>query len=193
MPKSKAQNESNLRYYHRNREKNIAWQKQYREKVKDLCFMAYGGYVCKCCAETEPTMLTLDHINNDGYKHRKEIGHRGGIGQYLWIIRNDYPPMFQVYCASCNQSKRMNGGVCIHQTKERSTILSHSFEQSGPGDSIMEMRRPDGHAHLDQKLDKGMRSPWVGQLPMDAGLESPATSGQSGSGHGDSGYTGGGR
>lgn len=71
--------------------------------------------------------------------------------------------------------------------------MPHSFEQSGPGDTIHNFTRPDGHAHLDQKLDKGMRSPWVGQLPMDAGLESPATSSQSGSGHGDSGYSGGGR
>jgi len=57
----------------------------------------------------------------------------------------------------------------------------------------MNMHRPEGHAHLDQKLDKGMRSPILGQLPMDAGLVSPETSEQSGSGHGDSGYTGQGR
>lgn len=56
----------------------------------------------------------------------------------------------------------------------------------------MNMHRPDGHAHLDQKLDKGMRSPWLSQLPQEAGLESPETSGQSGSGHGDAGFSGGG-
>ena len=71
--------------------------------------------------------------------------------------------------------------------------MSHSFEQSGPGDSIMNMTRPEGHAHLDQKIDKGGRSPWVSKLPMAAGLESPAESAQNGSGHGDSGYSGGGR
>lgn len=70
--------------------------------------------------------------------------------------------------------------------------MSHSFEQSGPGDTIMNLRRPEGHAHLDQKLDKGMRSPMLAQLPMEAGLASPATSSQDGSGHGDSGYSGGG-
>lgn len=70
--------------------------------------------------------------------------------------------------------------------------MGHSFEQSGPGDTIMNMSRPEGHAHLDQKFDKGNRSPWIGQLPMDAGLNSPETSSQSGSGHMDSGYSGGG-
>jgi len=71
--------------------------------------------------------------------------------------------------------------------------MSHSFEQSGPGDTIMNMTRPEGHAHLDQKIDKGGRSPWIGKLPGGAGLESPAESAQGGSGHGDSGYSGGGR
>lgn len=70
--------------------------------------------------------------------------------------------------------------------------MGHDFEQSGPGDSIIEMHRPDGHAHMDQKLDKGMRTPWLSQLSQEAGLESPSVSGQGGSGHGDSGYSGGG-
>lgn len=56
----------------------------------------------------------------------------------------------------------------------------------------MNMTRPSGHAHLDEKFDKGNRSPWIGQLPMDAGLASPETSPESGSGHMDSGYSGGG-
>lgn len=70
--------------------------------------------------------------------------------------------------------------------------MGHSFEKSQPGHQIHEMHRPDGHAHLDQKYDKGMRSPMIGQLPMEAGLESPATSAESGSGHDDHGYSGGG-
>jgi hypothetical protein len=69
--------------------------------------------------------------------------------------------------------------------------MSHSFEQSGPGDTIMEMRRPDGHAHLDQKYDKGMRTPWLSMIGhQDAGLESPEVSNQGGGGHMDSGYSG---
>lgn len=189
MPNTAKKNSINLKYYHRNREKNLSWQRAYRKKIKDQCFAAYGGYICKCCGITEPTMLALDHIENDGYKHRKEMGYRGGIGIYLWIIRNQFPSMFQVLCYNCNQSKRINGGICAHQ---KGNTLGHSFEQSGPGDTIMNMSRPEGHAHLDQKFDKGNRSPWIGQLPMDAGLNSPETSSQSGSGHMDSGYSGGG-
>lgn len=68
--------------------------------------------------------------------------------------------------------------------------MGFSFEQSGPGDTIMNLHRPDGHAQLDQKLDKGMRTPWLSQFPQDAGLVSPEESSQGGSGHMDSGYTG---
>lgn len=75
--------------------------------------------------------------------------------------------------------------------KLKGFIMGHSFEQSGPGDSIINMTRPDGHAHLDEKYDKGMRSPWLGVIGhQDAGLVSPETSPQSGSGHMDSGYSG---
>ena len=186
MPKTAKQKSQNRIWYHRHRDEQIIKMKEYRNKLKDRCFAAYGGYVCACCKETEQSFLCIDHINNDGYQHRKEIGFRGGIGIYLWLIRNNFPPGFQVLCFNCNQSKRLNKGVCAH----KGTKMSHSFEQPGPGDGIHEMRRPEGHAHLDQKLDKGMRSPMIGQLPMNAGLESPSESAQNGSGHGDSGYTG---
>jgi hypothetical protein len=185
--KTHKQKSQNRKWYHRHREEQILKMKAYRQATKDIVYEFYGGYVCKCCGITEPSMLGLDHINNDGAEHRRQIGNRGGMGLYLWIIDNDFPPMFQVYCFNCNQSKRINGGVCSHQ---KDITMGHSFEQSGPGDTIMNMHRPEGHAHLDQKLDKGMRSPILSQLPMDAGLVSPETSAQTGSGHGDSGYSG---
>jgi hypothetical protein len=70
--------------------------------------------------------------------------------------------------------------------------MGFSFEQSGPGDTIMNMHRPDGHAHLDEKHDKMNRTPWLSQLPQGAGLETPEDPSQGGSGHGDSGFSGGG-
>jgi hypothetical protein len=34
-------------------------------------------------------------------------------------VKNKFPADFQVLCSNCNQSKKMNGGVCIHQVEER--------------------------------------------------------------------------
>lgn len=63
--------------------------------------------------------------------------------------------------------------------------MSHSFESSRPEHQIHEKRIPaEGHAHLDQKYDKGMRSPMLGQLPMESGLSSPEVAGGAGTGEG---------
>ena len=109
-----------LKSYYKNREVNIAKQTEYRRRVKEACYAAYGGYRCNCCGITEKSVLCLDHINNDGYANRKVIGSRGGIAIYLWLIKNKFPDDFQVLCYNCNQSKRINGGICFHQLKQNS-------------------------------------------------------------------------
>jgi len=106
---------SNSKWYFKNVDRNRQQMKEYRQRIKDAVFAAYGGYICNCCGITEKSVLCLDHINNDGYRHRKEIGFRGGIGIYLWIVKNQFPPGFQVLCYNCNQSKRINNGVCFHK------------------------------------------------------------------------------
>lgn len=87
----------------------------YRNKTKQKVFDAYGGAKCACCGEDMLAFLTLDHINNDGNKHRKEIN-RTYI--YNWVVKNNFPPLFQVLCYNCNQGKRMNGGICPHKKRE---------------------------------------------------------------------------
>jgi hypothetical protein len=106
---------SNAKWYASNSSSNKEQMKVYRQRIKDAVFAAYGGYVCKCCGEIEKSMLCIDHVNNDGYAHRKAIGHRGGIGIYLWIVKNQFPNGFQILCYNCNQSKRINKGVCSHK------------------------------------------------------------------------------
>jgi hypothetical protein len=85
--------------------------------LKSKVFEAYGGKKCSCCGETIQEFLMLDHIENDGAKHRKELGKTksSGKGLYLWIIKNNFPPMFQVLCANCNWGKKMNNGICPHK------------------------------------------------------------------------------
>jgi len=82
------------------------------QSLRDEVFVAYGGYRCKCCGETEPRFLQIDHVNNDGAKHRRQMG-GGGNHLYLWLKRNKYPEGFQVLCANCNYAKRF--GPCPHQ------------------------------------------------------------------------------
>lgn len=88
-----------------------------RDQVRDLVYRAYGGYRCACCGETESKFLTIDHIYNDGAKHKREHRLRTGEQMYRWLIRNRYPKGFQILCMNCNWGKRNNNGVCPHSGK----------------------------------------------------------------------------
>ncbi len=99
---------------------------QHRERtrrLKDQVYAAYGGKRCVCCGETEERFLTIDHVNNDGNRHRKEVG--AGKDMYGWLIRNGFPSGFQVLCQNCNMGKYLNGGVCPHQTAFQSSVRDH--------------------------------------------------------------------
>lgn len=83
--------------------------------LKEKIFRAYGGYVCACCGEKEKAFLTIDHINNDGAAHRREVG----SALYKWLEMNEFPEAFQVLCMNCQWGKRVNGGVCPHKQKDQ--------------------------------------------------------------------------
>ncbi len=86
-------------------------------RLKEEVFLAYGGFVCACCGETERLMLTIDHVNNDGASHRKCLSETSKDNSivFRWMKKNNFPPGFQVLCFSCNLGKYHNGGVCPHK------------------------------------------------------------------------------
>jgi len=93
-------------------------QKHRIQKMKDKCYEYYGGYSCNCCGEKTKEFLVLDHTNNDGAAHRKLLGSKNngcGLHMYTWIIKNNFPSIFQVLCANCNTGKQRNGGICPHK------------------------------------------------------------------------------
>ena len=99
-------------------------RERYR-KVKDEAFMAYGGYVCACCGESEPLFLCLDHINNDGADQRAEGTFRGR-GIYQWLKNNGYPSGFRVLCQNCNVGRYLNGGTCPHRDENAAVNLKQN-------------------------------------------------------------------
>ena len=88
-----------------------------RKQVRHRVYMAYGGYRCACCGETEPKFLSIDHINNDGAEHKRMHRLHTGEQMYRWLIRNKFPKGFQILCMNCNWGKRGNDGVCPHSGK----------------------------------------------------------------------------
>ncbi len=86
------------------------------QKSKCVSFYSKGKNRCACCGESHIKFLTIDHKNNNGNEHRKQIG-RGGMILLRWIIKNGYPSGFQILCYNCNYAKNTNEGVCPHLEK----------------------------------------------------------------------------
>ena len=87
--------------------------KKTRDEIKRMVINEYGG-CCSCCGEKEMAFLTIDHVLNNGSKHRKEIG--TGHNIYNWLVKMNYPKNdYQVLCFNCNQGRYINGGVCPHK------------------------------------------------------------------------------
>lgn len=81
----------------------------YKRKRRLLVYEAYGGIKCNCCGEDEELFLSIDHVNNDGYKE-------GLNSQQLVdkLIRENFPEGYQILCRNCNYGKHLNGGTCPH-------------------------------------------------------------------------------
>lgn len=96
--------------------------------IKLATFNAYGGPICKCCGENLLMLLTIDHINENGAAHRREIfgnpdsrkGRGTGGNMYVWLRARGYPEGYQVLCFNCNVGKHLNKGICPHQTHSAS-------------------------------------------------------------------------
>jgi hypothetical protein len=82
--------------------------------------LAHYGNKCACCGETTAEFLQVDHINNDGAEHRRTLGIKlgkcrgAGAHTYRWLVKNNFPPGFQLLCANCNCAKGFYG-CCPHQ------------------------------------------------------------------------------
>jgi hypothetical protein len=95
-------------------------QNKRRKAAKNACFHHYGGISPKCscvgCDESHFEFLCLDHKDGGGNEHRAKVKMHGS-NMYLWVVRNNYPPMFRILCHNCNMSLG-NFGYCPHD-KER--------------------------------------------------------------------------
>ncbi len=80
----------------------------YENKIKKEVFSHYSGGepCCKRCGITDLRILTMDHINGNGYQHRKEIKKRGS-SFYCWTKKNGYPNDLQILCHNCQWIKRI--------------------------------------------------------------------------------------
>ncbi len=97
--------------YHEDHKELIGMRhKERRVELKLNAMSQYSGGKPKCntCGFHDPRALIIDHINDNGARHREKISKcRQGAGAttYLWLEKNNYPVGFQVLCANCNMIK----------------------------------------------------------------------------------------
>ena len=93
------------------RVKNREITKQLRSEM----IAAYGSK-CSCCGEKAWEFLTLDHINGDGAKHRRETNRRGNR-LYALLKKQGWPKKaYRLLCMNCNFAIG-RCGYCPHKGK----------------------------------------------------------------------------
>lgn len=79
------------------------YARKWRAENRGAIFAMYGSK-CNACGESDPIVLDIDHVQNDGASHRAEMGQ----GQKLIkdILGLGYcPERFQLLCKNCNWRK----------------------------------------------------------------------------------------
>jgi len=97
-------------WYHQNRKRKTQYEREKYAKLRIEVLIHYGSNPPQCANPfgehkepfTDIDCLTIDHINNDGAKHRKEIG-QSKI--YIWLKTHKYPTGYQVLCMNCQFKK----------------------------------------------------------------------------------------
>jgi hypothetical protein len=86
--------------------------RQYRVRLRLEVVAAMGGR-CRCCGETTPEFLAIDHVNGGGGKERRLLKN-SSTGMYLRVKKLGYPKEYQLLCHNCNCAKAWYGR-CPHQ------------------------------------------------------------------------------
>ena len=94
---------------------NNARKARFREeRLAALMHYSGGNLQCVCCGQRIVEFLGLDHINNVGAAHRREVG-GGGRLFYTWLRKTGYTyEGLVVACHNCNMARAMYG-QCPHK------------------------------------------------------------------------------
>ena len=116
-----------LDYYQKNKEKRNNQSKQ-RAKENEKELFRLMKNMCKCCGETDPMYLQIDHVKNDGYLDKNQSGSRICV-KYKMKLYHENPKRFQLLCANCNVAKAKNGGK-LYKPKKRKPSAKRNKRQT---------------------------------------------------------------
>jgi hypothetical protein len=97
-----------------NRARHLRSKRLHTQRLKLSVMTHYGGCKCARCGISDIDVLSVDHIDNSGSKHRLEVP---ASRIYQWLKRNNFPPGFQVLCMNCNLKKEIERKRALYQVK----------------------------------------------------------------------------
>lgn len=107
--------------------KSRYYKRIHRLKLRIKAYNLLGNQ-CDCCGEKCVDFLTVDHKNNNGNKHRKEIGRSSDVLNRAVIKHPNPTTEYRLLCANCHLSYTKIG-YCIHNIEQRQ-IEINQFNQS---------------------------------------------------------------
>lgn len=96
-----------MKKYH-SKEDVIRRNEYSRNRAREVRLEVLIAYGSKCiqCEEDRLPCLEIDHINNDGAQHRRDMKINGGSNSLTqWLKRNNFPKGFQILCGNCHRIK----------------------------------------------------------------------------------------
>lgn len=100
--------------YTKNKNKYLKTYKNKRVEIKAKVFEYYGGK-CYICGDKDN--LSLDHIDGNGRRHRREVlSTDSGSDFYKWVLKNK-PDNIRLLCFNCNCATDTN--------KTKDIVFSH--------------------------------------------------------------------
>ena len=104
--------EKNHTTFYKKHRTRLLKEKRDKHKANRILVLSYyseNKVCCRMCGYSDERALCLDHIDNDGNSHRREISYSGqkcgSYVLYVWIVKNKFPKGFQVLCCNCNMIK----------------------------------------------------------------------------------------
>ena len=112
-------------YREKNREHLALSARQRNRKLKQLLMDKYGGK-CVGCGETELTVLTMDHINDDGYIERQlRKEHKKVSSWYVDLLKSERRIDLQILCANCQMRKKIYGSNFVSKDQHKLWVETH--------------------------------------------------------------------
>lgn len=117
----KRMNFRSMQNYWKDQKGIVLRRKGLRERRRIEVFNGLGAK-CDCCGELERKFLTVDHVRNDGKKHRLVAD-----PDRVWrdIIASGFDrSKYRLLCYNCNCAIYRNSGVCPHKVLGRVKLLA---------------------------------------------------------------------